>query len=130
MEPQPNAQEDLTSSVARLKDLLEKVSTNITTRTFPTLSRNADTSSRNAAEVDQEEDQVLGGAAVQAVDVTQDVHGIEAEDWPHPAFDSGARRKGLRMPAPETYNAWQESFLHYAVLHVCLGCLTGQLRIE
>lgn len=110
--------------------MLEKILASFTPRPLPTPSRNTD-------EVGQYLDQVLGGVAVEVVGVVQDTRGIEVMDLANHISDNGARRKGLRIPAPkfsgraETYTAWRPSILsYYAEFNALLGRLTGQLRID
>lgn len=83
MDPQPIAQEDLASSMARLKQLMEEMMASTPTPPVPTESRNAN---KGWAGVNQEH----GRVAVRVGDVVQ-VH-QETEGLPYPVSDNAARR--------------------------------------
>lgn len=94
MKRQPNLQEELASSVARLNEILQEITEIITSRPLSTPSRNADN-------VGQDLDQDLGGAVTQVVGLAQATERIGAIDLYDPISETAAQRKGLRTPAPK-----------------------------
>lgn len=126
---QNSVQEQMVEEIGRATDMLERM-------THLLASQPLQMTPKFSSDVEDGTDRVLDGAAAQIDQEAQDRRGSEAMGQGDCKSDTGARRKGLGIPAPrfsgraEAFMSWRDSFLAYADYFAFAGCLTGQLKMD